>query len=435
MNVEARMQTTPRGERIQIGIFGNRNAGKSSLINALAGQSLAIVSEKPGTTTDPVSKAMELLPLGPVTLVDTAGLDDDEPGLGGVRVQRSLDELPKSDLVLAVLDATRIEADAPGLGDISRRAQEHGIPLVVAINKIDLVFPDSGTDVIRIRTWADAQLGAFLPAEVPVIPLSARTGAGIDLCKHALIKAGRHLAHESSITEGLIPPGGMAVLVMPIDSAAPKGRLILPQVQVMRDLLDRGALFAGAVPETIEACLASLKRPPDCVITDSQAFETVAAITPETVPLTSFSILFARAKGDLAAYVAGVRALETLRDGDRVLIAESCTHHVQCDDIGTVKIPRWLREKTGRQIEFDKCAGRDFPADLSPWAAVIQCGGCMVTPREIRLRIARAKSQGVPVTNYGIMIAWRFGILERILSPFAAELALSSNPGLQNSQI
>mgnify|MGYP000926859718 CR=1 FL=1 len=416
------MQTTPRGERIQIGIFGNRNAGKSSLINALAGQALAIVSEKPGTTTDPVSKAMELLPLGPVTLVDTAGLDDDEPGLGGVRVQRSLDELPKSDLVLAVLDATRIEADAPGLSDIFRRAQEHGIPLVVTINKIDRVFPNTESTDTRILSWVQEEMKGILPPGVPVIPLSAQTGTGIIQCKEALITAGRHLADETSMTEGVVPPGGMAILVMPIDSAAPKGRLILPQVQVMRDLLDRGALFAGAVPETLAGCLASLTRPPDCVITDSQAFEAVAAITPESVPLTSFSILFARYKGDLAAYVEGVRALETLRDGDRVLIAESCTHHVQCDDIGTVKIPRWLREKTGRKIEFDKCAGRDFPEDLSPWAAVIQCGGCMVTPREIRLRIARAKGQGVPVTNYGIMIAWRFGILERVLSPFAAEL-------------
>jgi len=416
------MQTTPRGERIQIGIFGNRNAGKSSLINALAGQALAIVSEKPGTTTDPVSKAMELLPLGPVTLVDTAGLDDDEPGLGGVRVRRSLDELPKSDLVLAVLDATRIDADAPGLSGIVRQAQEHGIPLVVAINKIDLVFPAADTPLQRIMSWAEERMGDRLPAKIPLIPLSAQTGRGIVQCKEALIEAGRHLAHESSITEGLIPPGGMAVLVMPIDSAAPKGRLILPQVQVMRDLLDRDALFAGAVPETLGVCLASLSHPPDCVITDSQAFEAVAAITPESVPLTSFSILFARYKGDLAAYVEGVRALETLHDGDRILIAESCTHHVQCDDIGTVKIPRWLREKTGRQLVFDKCAGRDFPEDLSPWAAIIQCGGCMVTPREIRLRIARARNKGIPITNYGVMIAWRFGILERVLSPFAAEL-------------
>lgn len=419
------MQSTPRGERLQIGIFGNRNAGKSSLLNALAGQNLAIVSEKPGTTTDPVAKAMELLPLGAVTLLDTAGLDDDEPALGGVRVQRSLDELAKSDLVLLVLDATRIETDASKINELIQRTKEYALPLVVVINKIDLVFPSARTLNQEILGWARKKLDGVVPASLPLVPLSAQTGLGIERCKAALVEAGLQLADESSLTEGLVSPGEMAVLAIPLDSAAPKGRLILPQVQVMRDLLEQGAFFIGTKPETLEACLASLAHPPACVITDSQIFETIAAKTPQHIPLTSFSILFARYKGDLAAYVEGVRALTSLHNGERVLIAESCSHHVQCDDIGTIKIPRWLCEKTGRQLVFDKCSGRDFPRDLTPWSAIIQCGGCMISRREIRLRIAQAKSQGIPITNYGLMIAWRFGILERVLSPFAAELTHS----------
>lgn len=266
-------------------------------------------------------------------------------------------------------------------------------------------------------------MGASLPASVPLVIVSSHTSEGILALKEALIKVAEQLAPESCITQGIIPPGGLAILVMPIDSAAPKGRLILPQVQVMRDLLDRGAFFIGVRPNELAQALARLEKNPDLVITDSQAFKEAAAITPEEIPLTSFSILFARYKGDLHAYIKGVQALESLKDGDRVLIAEACTHHVQCDDIGTVKIPRWLEEGTGCHLTFDKCSGRDFPEDLSPWSAVIQCGGCMVTPREVRQRIALAQAEGVPITNYGIMIAWRFGILKRVLSPFVQDLS------------
>lgn len=398
------MHTTPRGERLQIGIFGNRNAGKSSLINALAGQALSIVSDVAGTTTDPVAKAMELLPLGPVTLVDTAGLDDDASDIGRARVARTLVELPKSDLVIAVIDATKLdnERECETLAMLVEAAAKNDVPLVIALNKCDDgVAPEFGQH-----------------AAIPFVVVSAQTGRGIPELKQAIIAAAADLDSIHPLAWDLVPAGGTALLVTPIDSAAPKGRMILPQVQVLRDLLDHDVLVLFCKENEVASALGRLAAPPEIVITDSQAFRQVAAAVPASIPLTSFSILFARYKGDLAAYVDGVRALETVADGDHVLVAESCTHHVQSDDIGTVKIPRWLGEKTGKKIIFEKCAGRDFPADLKKYKAIIQCGGCMITPRETRERIRIAQAQGVPITNYGIMIAWNFGILDRALAPF-----------------
>lgn len=383
------MNDTPSGERVHIGFFGRRNAGKSSLLNAVTGQDLAVVSETEGTTTDPVYKAMELLPLGPVMLIDTPGFDD-EGALGEQRVKKTRQVLEKTDIAVLVVDAcTGMTACDE---ELTALFGEREIPYIIACNK-----------------WDQAEGKEQIAGAIEV---SAQTGEGVHALKEKLAamlpdKEERHLAAD------LVKPMDTVVLVVPIDSAAPKGRLILPQQQTIRDLLEAGAVTVVVRESELAGTFAKLKEKPAFVITDSQAFEEVAAIVPADVPLTSFSILMARYKGFLKIAVDGVKAIDGLEDGDRVLIAEGCTHHRQCDDIGTVKIPRFLKKYTGKELVIETSSGTGFPEDLSPYALVIHCGGCMLNEREVLRRMRAAKGQGVPVTNYGIAIAKMKGILGR----------------------
>ena len=391
------MNSTPQGERTRIVLLGRCNVGKSSLINALADQPVAIVSPVKGTTTDPVRKAMEILPIGPVLLCDTPGLDD-AGNLGALRMARTQDELRQADLALVVTDA------ATGIGpleaDVINKLRDAKTPHLVVFNRIDEYgAPDRKADE---RT----------------VFVSALTGQGIDDLKEAIIKALPDDARRP-IASDLVRPGDVVVLVTPLDSAAPKGRLILPQQQVIRDLLDAGVMPLVTRETELARALAALAAPPALVITDSQAFAAVAAILPPDAPLTSFSILFARYKGDLAALAAGAEAVANLRDGDRVLIAEGCTHHRQEDDIGTVKIPRLLGKKTGRRLVFEHAAGMRYPADLASYALVVHCGGCMLNRREMLHRIASARAAGVPIVNYGVLLACLNGILPRALAPLS----------------
>ena len=394
------MNTTPQGERVHIAVFGRRNVGKSSLVNALTGQAVSIVSEVKGTTTDPVRKAMELLPLGPVLFIDTPGLDD-EGDLGDLRVQRTYDVLNQTDIAIIVLDADthtdRFEQD------MLTRVREKNIPVVVAVNKVDRGCPDPEKL---------AQLTAAFKA--PIHAVSATTGEGIETLKLALA----HIIPDNEnvrLVGDLLVPNDTVVLVTPIDAAAPKGRLILPQQQVLRDILDTHATALVTQPAELRRTLAKLTTSPRMVITDSQAFAEVAAVLPPDVPLTSFSILFARYKGDLDTLADGANAVVTLQDGDRILVAEGCTHHRQTDDIGTVKIPRALQQKTGKTFTFDHVSGIRYPQDLSQYALIVHCGACMLNRREMRYRIAQAKAAGVPITNYGILLAHLQGILPRCL--------------------
>ncbi len=387
------LNDTPSANRIHIGFFGRRNAGKSSLVNAVTGQDLAVVSDTKGTTTDPVYKSMELLPLGPVMIIDTPGFDD-EGELGALRVKKAKQVLNKTDIAVMVIDAEAGEtADDT---ELLRRIAEKEIPCVVVYNKADHA--------------------AAVPADA--LAVSAKTGAGVQALKArlgALAKAG-----ESSrrIVGDLLKPSDLVVLVTPIDEAAPKGRLILPQQQTLRDVLDADA-YAVVVKETgLSRALESLNSRPAMVITDSQVFAKAAADTPQDVPLTSFSILMARYKGFLDTAVRGVKAVESLKDGDTVLIAEGCTHHRQCNDIGTVKIPRWLRQYTGKELKLETVSGTEFPEELSRYALIIHCGGCMLNEREVRYRMKCAIDSGVPFTNYGITIAYMQGILRRSLAVF-----------------
>lgn len=384
---------TPSSERLHIGFFGCRNAGKSSVVNAVTGQELAVVSAVRGTTTDPVTKAMELLPLGPVVIVDTPGFDD-EGMLGEKRVRRTQQVLNRVDIAVLVVDGTvgLSPVDEELLALIARR----GLPHIVAYNKSDLMapVPEAGANEL----W-----------------VSALTGAGIWELKERIgaLKPAADPNHR--LLADLVQPQEFVVLVCPIDESAPKGRLILPQQQAIRDALDEGAIPVVCREHELAATLERLGRTPSIVITDSQAFGVVSRITPNEIPLTSFSILMARYKGFLQTAVAGVAAVERLRDGDVVLMAEGCTHHRQCNDIGTVKIPRWLRAHTGRDLRFETCSGREFPDDLAPYALVVHCGGCMLTDRDVQYRMRCATDQGVPFTNYGIAIAQMNGILERSL--------------------
>ncbi len=388
------MNETPSGQRTHIGFFGCRNAGKSSLVNAVTGQALAIVSDVRGTTTDPVRKAMELLPLGPVVIIDTPGFDD-EGELGALRVKRTEDALNQSDIAVLVVDGAlgMQDADARLLAQIRAR----NLPHVIAWNKADL--PDA------------------LPPAAGALPVSARTGGNVNALKETLARI-MPQRETRRLAGDLAAPGEVAVLVCPMDESAPKGRLILPQQQVIRDLLDAGAMALVSRETELEAALGRLAAPPAIVITDSQAFRVVNAVVPPSVPLTSFSILMARYKGFLETAVAGVSAIDRLRDGDRVLMAEGCTHHRQCNDIGTVKIPGWLRQYTGSDIAIETCTGREFPEDLSPYALVIHCGGCMLTETVVQYRMRQALGQGVPFTNYGTVIARITGALARSLEPF-----------------
>ena len=396
------MNETPSSERVHISFFGCRNAGKSSLVNAVTGQTVSVVSPVRGTTTDPVSKTMELLPLGPVVIIDTPGFDDTGE-LGSLRVERTRQILRRTDLAVLVADAS--VGLCPTDRELLRLFGEREIPCLIALNKWDLAQrrPD---------------------ADVPMEPVSAVTGFGVKELKERLARMLPAKARRRRLAADLAEKGGCVILVCPMDDAAPKGRLILPQQQVIRDLLEAGALPLVTRETELAEAMAALREPPKLVVTDRQVFRTVAPLVPEEVPLTSFSILMARYKGFLRTAIEGIAALEGLRDGSRVLMAEGCTHHRQCGDIGTVKIPRWLREHTGRSLTVDSCSGQDFPEDLRGYDAVIHCGGCMVSEKEMQARRDIAVSQGVPFTNYGLTIAHITGVLERSLRPFPGEHAL-----------
>ena len=416
------LQVTPSAQRLHIGFFGCRNAGKSSLVNAVTGQDLALVSEVKGTTTDPVMKAMELLPLGPVVIIDTPGYDD-EGLLGEQRVMRTKRILNRSDLAVLVVDAASgiREADMELLGLFRCK----NIPHVLVMNKADLIFPGpasagnaagsgvtnrpgAGTGV----AYSDAAgTDTALPEEV--LYVSALTGRGVEELKERLGAMAPKEDPNHRLLGDLISPGDLVVLVCPIDESAPKGRIILPQQQAIRDILDTGAMAVVCRETELEETFRKLGTKPSLTVTDSQAFGIVDKITPDDIPLTSFSILMARYKGFLKTAAAGAAALGRLRDGDRILMAEGCTHHRQCNDIGTVKIPRWILKHTGKDLVFETCSGREFPEDLSSYAAVIHCGGCMITERDVQYRMRCALDQNVPFTNYGIVIAAMTGALER----------------------
>ena len=383
------MNATPSSARVHIGIFGRRNAGKSSLMNALTGQELSIVSEHLGTTTDPVSKSMELLPMGPVVIFDTPGLDD-VGDLGTLRVRKAAQVLNKTDVALVVIDPTVGIAEEETA--LIAKIEQKKIPYIVVYNKSDIATAPDGA-----------------------ISVSTATGAGINELKERI--ASLKMPEPPRLLEGLCAPGDVCVLVTPIDSAAPKGRMILPQQQVMREVLDNHGIAPLVQPEELKAVLDTLNVRPRIVITDSQAFGRVSRDVPEDISLTSFSILFARQRGFLNAAIEAVKALPTLKDGDKLLICEGCTHHRQCDDIGTVKIPRWLMQNTGKHFEFEWTSGTGFPDDLTPYSMVIHCGACMLNPREVTYRMNCALDQGIPFINYGILIAALHGVLERSIRP------------------
>lgn len=398
------MNKTPRGNRLHIAIFGRRNTGKSSLINALTNQNIALVSHVPGTTTDPVYKTMEILPIGPVVIIDTAGIDD-TGDLGAMRVKRSKAVLDQTDMVLLVQEAG--EPVSPYETEIIKASRQKKIPVVAALNKSDLNMPDEDT-----VNSLQKELG------VEAVPVSAMTGYGLADLKIAIIRHAPEKWDSLPLVGDLIEPGDTAVLVVPIDSAAPKGRLILPQVQTLRDILDHDAIAVVAKENNLKDTLARLGQKPKIVITDSQAFKQVAADTPKDVLLTSFSILFARQKGELETLAEGVKAIDALRPGDKILIAEACTHHRVEDDIGRVKLPRWLNQAAGGELRYDWASGTGFPENLREYKLVMHCGACMINRREMLARMARVKEYGVPVVNYGIAIAHLMGILPRALSPF-----------------
>ena len=390
------LNSTVSAERLHIGFFGMRNAGKSSLVNAVTGQDLAVVSDVKGTTTDPVKKAMELLPLGPVVIIDTPGLDD-EGALGALRVEKAKKALAKTDIAILVLDGTR--GLCPEDRALLSLFQDRKLPHLIAWNKSDL-----------------------LPQR-PALPenslyVSAATGEGIHDLKELLGRFASGVRKESLLVSDLIDAGDMVVLVTPIDESAPRGRLILPQQLTLRDILDHRGMVTLCQDTELQATLQALSRPPKLVITDSQVFGSVSARVPDDIPLTSFSILMARYKGELALQVRGAAALSRLKDGDRVLISEGCTHHRQCNDIGTVKMPRWIRDFSGADLQFSFTSGGDFPEDLQEYALVVHCGGCMLNEAEMKHRMARCRDAGVPVVNYGIAIAQIHGILRRSLAPF-----------------
>jgi [FeFe] hydrogenase H-cluster maturation GTPase HydF len=397
------MQSAPRGIRPHIALFGRRNVGKSSLINALVNQDIALVSDTAGTTTDPVYKNMELLPFGPVVLIDTAGLDD-VGELGKKRIEASLQVLHKTDLALVVLEPND-SLDQCEV-ELFERLKSAKIRFLAIINKSEMKeAPDSLNRQLL-------QLGA------EIVPVSAATGKGIDWLKTEKIQKALTDFDSGVIIGDLVQPGQIVVLVVPIDLAAPKGRLILPQVQTIRDLLDSDAIAIVAKERELRTTIEALKEPPALVVTDSQAFLKVAGDVPPGVPFTSFSVLFARYKGDLAAYVEGISALKKMGEAGKILIAESCTHHQMADDIGRVKIPRWVRQNYGGGISFEFCQGVNFPQNLEEFDLVVQCGGCMNNRREILNRIKACRQAGVPITNYGILIAHLHGVLKEAVRPF-----------------
>ncbi len=387
--------STPSSERVHIGFFGLRNAGKSSVVNAVTAQELSLVSDVKGTTTDPVRKAMELLPIGPVVIIDTPGTDD-EGALGEQRVRRAIKTLDETDIAVLVIDAEKGETQADG--ELKKLITERKIPLITVYNKTDLL-----TDVPS--------------ATENEIYVSAASGKNIFELKEMLGRIAADGKKEKRLIGDLLQKDDIVVLVTPIDESAPKGRMILPQQQTIRDVLDSDAVCLVTKETQLETLLSSLPKKPRLVVTDSQAFGFVNKVVPKDIPLTSFSMLFARYKGDLFALADGADTLDKLRDGDCVLISEGCTHHRQCNDIGTVKLPNWVKKYTGRNLVFDFTSGRDFPEDVSEYALVIHCGGCMLNDAEISSRARRAKAQGVPMTNYGTAIAKMHGILDRAIKP------------------
>ncbi len=392
------LNATPSAERVHIGFFGRRNAGKSSVVNAVTGQELAVVSDVRGTTTDPVSKAMELLPIGPVVIIDTPGIDD-EGALGELRVRKTKQVLNKADIAVLVVDCT-----------VGRSAAEEELIQIFQAKELPYLIVYNKSDLLTEATMPQLEENACL--------VSATEHTGIEQLKERIGKLATAEGPEKRIVGDLIQSGDFVVLVTPIDSAAPKGRLILPQQQTIRDILDAGAIAVVTKETELEQTLEGLGTRPVMVITDSQAFAKVSAETPLEIPLTSFSILMARYKGQLQGAVLGASAIDKLQDGDTVLISEGCTHHRQCDDIGTVKMPRWLKNHTGKDLQFAFTSGTEFPDDLSPYKLVVHCGGCMLNEREMRYRQKCAADQATPFTNYGIAIAYMQGILKRSLEIF-----------------
>lgn len=399
------MNQTPVSERVHIGFFGKRNAGKSSIMNSVTGQELAVVSEVKGTTTDPVYKSMELLPLGPVVMMDTPGIDD-EGELGSLRVRKSFQVLNKTDAAVLVIDGTAGVSEEEML--LAERIRKKKIPFIAVVNKKELADAS-----VKEQVQKALELG-----EEQIICVSAAEGDGIEELKERIALIAQREEPEKYLVRDLLEPSDIVVLVTPIDSAAPKGRLILPQQQTIRDILEADAVSVVVKETGLKSALERLKEKPKMVITDSQAFAQVSADTPEDILLTSFSILMARYKGNLEQAAAGVTALDRLDDGDMILISEGCTHHRQCDDIGTVKIPRWIREYTGKDIRIETTSGTEFPDDLTKYKLIIHCGGCMLNEREMKYRLSCAADQGVPMTNYGILIAYVKGILKRSVEVF-----------------
>lgn len=396
------MQDTPKANRLHIAIFGRRNVGKSSLINALTNQDIALVSEVPGTTTDPVFKAMEIPPIGPVVLIDTAGIDD-EGKLGRLRIKKTRAVLSQTDLALLVLDAKQ------GISDfeqtLKKEIETHNIPIIGILNKSDL----------GISGQYDLEKGLGLS----LLPVSSTKQEGIEELKLKIIEKAPADAEIPVIAGDLVPPGGLCILVVPIDSSAPKGRLILPQVQTIRDLLDADSISLVVKETGLASALGRLTRPPDLVVTDSQAFSSVSQMVPDNVSLTSFSILFARYKGDLKELVKGVQAIKGLHPGDRVLIAEACTHHRQEEDIGRVKIPHLLDRFCGGSLEYTWSSGLGYPDNLKDFSLIVHCGACMINRRQMLYRIREAQINGIPIVNYGVLLAFLNGILDRALQPFS----------------
>ncbi len=413
------LNDTPGAERVCIGIFGRTNVGKSSVFNTLVNQDAAVVSATKGTTTDAVVKTMELLPIGPVEFIDTAGFDD-EGELGQKRIERTQAVLQRTDIALLVIDAIEAKSDTyvfsyekSWIAEFKRRS----IPYLIILNKADELNPSSQSALVArsVKETGDGDLQAS-----PVILYSTRDEGDFsaDALRQTITSIYKEDVRTHRLVSDLVVPKSTVILVVPIDESAPKGRLILPQQQVIRELLEAGAYALVCRDSEVEDALMSMQMPPKLVVTDSQVFETVAKAVPKTIPLTSFSILQARYKGNLRLQVEGARAIEELREGARILIAEGCTHHRQCKDIGSVKIPGWLEFHTGKVFHYEFTSGREFPKDLVKYDMVIHCGGCMLRPREMRNRIAEARDAGVPVTNYGVLIAYLHGILDRVLSPF-----------------
>ncbi|MFL0250043.1 [FeFe] hydrogenase H-cluster maturation GTPase HydF [Clostridium neuense] len=398
------LNSTPKGDRLHIALFGKTNAGKSSIINAITSQNIALVSEVKGTTTDPVYKAMELLPIGPVMLIDTAGLDD-ESNLGELRKAKTLEVLNKTDIALMIIDGTKGLTDYDK--DMLSKIKSKNIPIIGVLNKIDKLDKTK----INIPLY-EKETG------ISFVSVSSFTGEGIKELKSAIIKLVPENEDKFKIVGDLISPSDFVILVTPIDKAAPKGRLILPQQQTIRDILESDAMAIVTKEFELRETLAGLSKKPKMVITDSQVFLKVSADTPKDILMTSFSILMARHKGDLTELVKGAKAIENLKNGDKILISEACTHHRQSDDIGKVKIPRWLRQKTGKKLEFDFSSGFSFPENIKDYALIVHCAGCMLNRKAMMFRINEARAQNVPIVNYGVLIAYVQGILPRALKPF-----------------